>query len=1000
MAAPGASGRVQGENYGFPSNDEVMKVLVGLLSSTVDPFANHAHVYNQIQQLRDHLKGDFELYLVALMAQWNNAELRVEVCQAAGLLLKQSIKTKYKEGIAEKAKNLIKVGCLQMFLQVGAASSPEKHHHYKNKSVQNTLGTVMSTIVGFEGLSKWPELFERILIQLRTDISAASGDERGLLLEQLEETLDFLFKVLEEHGENSAICQEVAELCKRFDLGNLILHKAALPKTNVRVKTLKCVYHILQILYLSHSIDTNKEVLRQQQLTQNTLNQLLALTSNSEPEVKAVVCTGFVQILEVEAQLLQIHLENLVKYMLVMTQDQDTLVALEATGFWSVYMETIDFYSADQYGETSASLAGGESLSSDCEYWLQRAMGELIKVLTKNMRYSNDDEDVIEAEQIWEDIKTKAQRQQTHAFQSTDVRPFQLKNARGILGGSQEEEDSDVVESWTLRKSSAGTLDHLALHHGDALLPFLLPIVTGHLQHEEWAVRESAILALGAVIIGCPGLEEHTMDVMKVILPQLQQHPDSQHPMLVTICCWTLSRFARAVVSIADESGEAGRDLYEQMHRSLLLQLRSLHPKVVEAALSALAVCVQEITLSLLLQVLDPTIEEIRSMLGKRQSMSEKNVILVFDLVATLCLSVRESDAPELFSDQRYFALILGPLLDIFFSYQREKFGDMVFLNLVQTITLCLSAFGDALEAHCKGIVEFCVQVCQVASSLNDASDKTIYTISATLGLMAGLVHFPSATQLLSGQHQEFLAFLCSCLHHSSSDVKQAAFSLCGSLLSQGTGLLTAQNTNDLSMSVIQAGLQSLQSAIAEINRRNDLDGSVAGAITAGTALDEVNNAMWCLCKVAKSIDGQAVVSLLGLVTPFLERSSGFPRILLENASILIGCVASVQSQALAPYMDHFFWSWAVALGTLCDSKEKEDAFVGLFHMLQARQDMGAKYFPQVSNAIASWHQIKNPTLHQMLLSLLSHYKALVDWSRVPPATRNKLNAVYQLNLT
>ena len=83
---------------------------------------------------------------------------------------------------------------------------------------------------------------------------------------------------------------------------------------------------------------------------------------------------------------------------------------------------------------------------------------------------------------------------------------------------------------------------------------------------------------------------------------QLQQQQESQHPLLVTICCWTLSRFAGAIVTISSGSGEAGRDLYDQMHKSLLFNLRSLHPKVVESALSAVAVSIERSSFALLVQ--------------------------------------------------------------------------------------------------------------------------------------------------------------------------------------------------------------------------------------------------------------------------------------------------------------------------------------------------------------------------------------------------------------
>ena len=183
-SGPASTSGAQQQHPGlsWPANPEVVRVLVGLLSSTVDPFANHSDVYNQIQRLRDHLKGDFELYLAYLMSQWNNPQVRVEVCQAAGLLLKQSIRAKYIQGIADEAKHVVKAALLQMFLQADASGSALVDSGgqtilYKNKVVQNTLGTVISTIVGFEGLGKWPDLFSKVLHQLRQEVSGFS-DER------------------------------------------------------------------------------------------------------------------------------------------------------------------------------------------------------------------------------------------------------------------------------------------------------------------------------------------------------------------------------------------------------------------------------------------------------------------------------------------------------------------------------------------------------------------------------------------------------------------------------------------------------------------------------------------------------------------------------------------------------------------------------------------------------------------------------------------------------
>ena len=931
---------------------EIVDAFVGLLLSTVDPFAEHSAIYNRLERLREQL-GDFELYLCYLLCQWNT--LRGEVCQAAGLLLKQSIKGKYASGSQQKmpedVKTLVRGALVELFLQVDATSGA-----YKSKAIQNTLGTVMSTIVGFEGLYAWPELMSKMLSPLCTE----EPQVNVVQLQQLEETLDLLFKVLEEHGENDSISQDIAKLCSQVNLGNVLVRTASNQKTSIRVKALKCLYHILRILYLSEGISMDKEVLKQQQLTQNLLKQLLVLTNDPEPEVKASVCTGFVEVLEVDAKLLQPHLEGLVRYMLVMSQDQDSLVALEATGFWSVYMETIDYYS----------MADGDSFSQDCEYWLQMVLGDLIKVLTRNMKYEPDDEELIAAEAIWEDIKlNRTDFQQQLAFQeNTNIKPFQLKTAT-----KEEEEEGDVVESWTLRRSSAGTLDHLAEHFGDNLLPLLLPIVTASLASTtDWFDRESAILALGAVIPGCPGLEQHTLEVVKILLPQLHS-VEAQHPLLISICCWTLSRFARPVVNISSESGEVGRDLYGQMHKSLLLQMHSKHPKVLEAACSALATCIQDLPTPFLLQILDSTIEVILQGTG---TFTGKNLILLYDLIVTLCEAINASEVPHLLRDAKYLNSILMPLLDKLFNTKR--FDEVLFLNLVQSLSVIVLSFGEMILPFTEKIFQFCNQVLYMQLQMKDQGMKMKYDdkcIVVILGLMTGVIdalgsNFPH--QLVT---MEFLGILCGWLSDDSSDVKQAAFSFVGSLLRA-----CPQHVEHIASKVIECGLACL-----DIKDPNDLD-----------EVSSANNACWCISQIVvtfpRSLHGEMCLRCVQLAEPFLQRSSGYPRILLENACVLIGCIGMFHAQTLAPYLDQFFWGWAVALGSLCDSLEKERAFFGMVRMLQLRREVGFTFFVQVANAVASWHKINSIELKEILRELLQEFvQRGVTLEKIPHATRQKL---------
>eukprot|EP01083_Nonionella_stella_P039499 107419_1 len=95
---------------------------------------------------------------------------------------------------------------------------------------------------------------------------------------------------------------------------------------------------------------------------------------------------------------------------------------------------------------------------------------------------------------------------------------------------------------WSLRKAAASSLDTLAVELGVDLLEPLLPILQVNLSKtEEWQVRESGILTLGAIAEGCyTGMKQH----MGTLLSFLLQMLGDPHPLVRSISCWTISRYA------------------------------------------------------------------------------------------------------------------------------------------------------------------------------------------------------------------------------------------------------------------------------------------------------------------------------------------------------------------------------------------------------------------------------------------------------------------------
>jgi hypothetical protein len=86
------------------------------------------------------------------------------------------------------------------------------------------------------------------------------------------------------------------------------------------------------------------------------------------------------------------------------------------------------------------------------------------------------------------------------------------------------DDDDEAIRVWNLRKCSAAALDMLSNNLNDEhILPLLLPIVQQRLADPDWRVRESAILALGAVSEGCHmGLAPYLTDMVKMMIPVLQ----------------------------------------------------------------------------------------------------------------------------------------------------------------------------------------------------------------------------------------------------------------------------------------------------------------------------------------------------------------------------------------------------------------------------------------------------------------------------------------------
>lgn len=249
------------------------------------------------------------------------------------------------------------------------------------------------------------------------------------------------------------------------------------------------------------------------------------------------MCKALVMLLEVKIEKLLPHMNAIIVYMILRTQDEDETVALEACEFWLVL--------ADQ---------------QICYDVLKPHINTIIPVLVRCMKYSeldiillkgdvDEDQNVPDKE---EDIRprfhktsrmhgTTHKQQQQENMNSED----QFMNDDDVDEDEDDDKDDDSVSEWNLRKCSAAALDVLSNVFRDEILPVLLPILKETLFHQNWEIKESGILVLGAIAEGCyNGIISH----LNQLIPYLVQCLSDKKPLVRSIACWTLSRYAHWVV--------------------------------------------------------------------------------------------------------------------------------------------------------------------------------------------------------------------------------------------------------------------------------------------------------------------------------------------------------------------------------------------------------------------------------------------------------------------
>jgi hypothetical protein len=873
-----------------PSNEGLAQI-VGLLRESRSTVPGvQLRIHQQLQTF--HAIPDYNNYLVYIFSRLKAEDEFVRT--VAGLLLKNNIKDYYNR-MPKEVQNYVKKEVLS------SIGDPLP-------GIRRTVSSIVTTIVTKGKIEGWPSLMQSLIHLLdSTDPNVVEGALSTVFL----------------------ICEDNAGRLDSEEAGrplNILIPKLLMffrsPNENFRRYALASLNHFI--------VDMPGALLVSMD---NFMQGIFFLSSDPSAEVRRKVCQALVTLLEVRQDFLIPHVRNVVQYMLHSTQDPDENVALEACEFWSSLAEL-----------------------PVCKSVLQEFLPALIPVLLNRMVYSEIDLAVLECEGEDEmkpdeakDIRPRFHQSKVHASGGGAISDgHDEANEGGADEGIDDDDDDDDDDDydandeesteWNLRKCSAAGLDILSSVFQDEILPILLPLINDRIRDQNpWYVRESGILAIGAIAEGCiQGMKAHLPSVVPYLISLLN---DSK-PLVRSITCWSLSRYSKWIVQQPAET------YLQPMMMHLLNRILDSNKKVQEAACSAFATLEEEAQADLI-PYLQPILQTLVAAFSKYQA---KNLLILYDAIGTLADSVgHELNKPEL------VCILMPPLIE---KWNQLADTDRNLFPLLECLTSIATALGVGFQPFAQPVYMRCLKLIegtlvalaayrQHPDEKMELPDKEF--IVCAIDLISGLVEGlgTGIESLVAGSN--LLTLLAECMKDRGPDVRQSAFALVG----------------DLAKNCIFHLKPFLPEFITMLTNNLYPD-----------FISVCNNASWALGEIAVKIGEDMKPYILPAVhrlVPIMNKLN-LNRNLLENTAITLGRLGLVAPESVAPHLEEFVQPWCLALRNIRDDIEKDSAFRGMCMMIKHNPNGAVKHLIYICDAIASWFYPQDD-LREMFFQILHMYK-------------------------
>ncbi|KAF8525967.1 armadillo-type protein [Hysterangium stoloniferum] len=723
------------------------------------------------------------------------------------------------------------------------------------------------------------------------------------------------------------------------------------PSPRIRSHAIGCLFQLIHIQ--SQSLFAHID---------NFIACLFKRASDDDAIVRKNVCQALVLLLAFRPDKLIPEMSNVAEYMLYSTRDKNEDVALEACDFWLTFAE-----------------------EPDLEVYLRPLLPKVAFALLECMVYSEQDLDWAIAEEDdahipdkESDIKPKHYGAKEHGLErasqasgsgTNGTKQLSLGGDEGDdLGDEFDDDDMDEFDDemgteWNVRKCAAAAFDVLATRFGGELMEVSLPVLKDKLWSPDWLQRECGILALGAMAEGCIDV---IVPHLPVLVPYLINMLNDAKPLVRSITCWTLGRYASWIAQIP--SDEHRLTYFVPTMEGLLRMVLDNHKRVQEAGCSAFSTLEEEAQ-SELEPFLDPVLRNLVFAFDKYQA---KNLLILYDAVGTLADAVGGALA-----NPAYVEILMPPLIKRWTKLKDDPEDLVPLLECLASVTVAMGTsfapYAGPIYDRCCNIVQ--EQLLQYQSFQQnpemDEPDKDILVV--TIDLLSGIIQGlgMQIKPLLESSSPPLFTLIGICLKHPQPSVRQSSYALIGDMAVQCFELLRPFMP------------QIMPEIVAQLYPDPKPD-----------EVSACNNAAWSVGEVALRYGSdpefaQWVPGLIHQLIPCLLHAKA-PRSLHENAAVTIGRIGLVQPQTVAPQLELFAEQWCQALLEIRDNEEKDSAFRGFCTLVQVNPQGIAKSFFWFCNAIAQWVN-PTPELNEMFKSWNAQFGSF------PTEVQEKLRQRYNL---